>query len=164
MDSTAQSLIQQIEATQAGEPWYGTSRARLLEGLTAAEAAAHPIAGGRSIWELVLHMIAWTREVTRRLQGQPAAEPVEGDWPAVPAATAQAWDAAQTELEAAHAGLLAAVAAMPEAQWRQIVGESREPALGTGVDVAGMLVGLAQHDAYHTGQVVMVRRALSSRR
>ena len=161
MDSTAQSLIQQIEATQAGEPWYGTSRARLLEGLTADQAAAHPIPGGRSIWELVLHMIAWTREVTRRIQGQPPAEPVEGDWPPVPAATAQSWDAVQTELAAAHSALVAAVTAMPEARWRQSVGESREPALGTGVDVAGMLVGLAQHDAYHTGQLVIVRRALS---
>jgi uncharacterized damage-inducible protein DinB len=161
MDSTAQSLIQQIQATQAGEPWYGTSRARLLEGLTADQAAAHPIAGGRSIWELVLHMIAWTREVTRRLQGQPVAEPVEGDWPPMPVATAQAWDATQAELAAAHSALVAAVTAMPEARWRQIVGESREPALGTGVDVAGMLVGLAQHDAYHTGQLVIVRRALS---
>ena len=162
MDATARSLVGQIEATQVGEPWYGSSRARLLAGLTAEQAAAHPIAGARSIWELVLHMIAWTREVTRRIQGQPPAEPIEGDWPAVPAVTPQAWAAVQTDLAAAHAALLAAVAAMPDERWPQVVGESREPALGTGVDVAGMLVGLAQHDAYHTGQVVVVRRALDA--
>jgi uncharacterized damage-inducible protein DinB len=160
MDAMARSLVGQIEATQVGEPWYGSSRVRLLAGLTAEQAAAHPIPAARSIWELVLHMIAWTREVTRRIQGQPPAEPIEGDWPAVPTATPQAWADAQSELAAAHAALLAAVATMPDQRWHQVVGESREPALGTGVDVAGMLVGLAQHDAYHTGQLVIVRRAL----
>ena len=155
--------MSELEKTQAGEPWYGSARARLLAGLTAEQAAAHPISGARSVWELVLHMIAWTREVTRRVECQPPAEPIEGDWPEVPVVTPQAWADAQAELAAAHAALLAAVGAMPDRRWHEVVGESREPALGTGVDVAGMLVGLAQHDAYHTGQLVIVRRALEVR-
>jgi uncharacterized damage-inducible protein DinB len=163
MDATARALVAELEKTQGGDPWYGTSRARLLDGLSAEQAAAHPIAGARSIWELVLHMTAWTREVTRRLHGQAPAEPLEGDWPAVNETTRQAWAHAQGALAAAHADLLSAVGAMSDERWREQVGESREPALGTGLDVAGMLVGLAQHDAYHTGQVVMVRRALGAR-
>jgi hypothetical protein len=160
MNTMAQALVRQIDATQDGDPWYGSSRAWLLEGVTADQAAAHPIPDARSIWELVLHMTAWTREVTRRLQGQPPAEPLEGDWPVVHEVTPTAWADAQATLAGAHAELLAAIAAMPPERWHAVVGESREPALGTGLDVAGMLVGLAQHDAYHTGQVAIVRRAL----
>ena len=36
----------------------------------------------------------------------------------------------------------------------------RDPDLGTGVDRAGLIVGLAQHDAYHIGQIAVVRQAL----
>lgn len=160
MTGMAQSLMRQIDATEDGDPWYGSSRARLLGGLTAEQAAAHPIPGARSIWELVLHMTAWTREVTRRVHGQPPAEPIEGDWPAVRSVTPEAWAAARADLAAAHRALVSAVAAMSADRWHAAVGESREPALGTGIDVAGMLVGLAQHDAYHTGQVAIVGRAL----
>lgn len=161
MNAMARALMGQIEATQSGDPWYGSSRTRLLDGLTPEQAAAHPIPDARSIWELVLHMIAWTNEVTRRLHGQPPGEPIEGDWPAVGVVSAKAWADVQAKLRDAHATLVAAVAAMPDERWHARIGESREPALGTGVDVAGMLVGLAQHDAYHTGQLVSVRRALS---
>jgi hypothetical protein len=39
-------------------------RHSLLAGVSPEEAAAHPIAGAHSIGELVLHMTAWTCEVT----------------------------------------------------------------------------------------------------
>ena len=63
------SVLKQLNETHAGDPWYGSSRTRVLAGITAHDAAAHPIANGHSIWELVLHMTAWTRETTRRLGG-----------------------------------------------------------------------------------------------
>ena len=159
MSDLQAALIQQFSATHDGDPWYGSSRAKLLAGLTPEQAAAHPVGGGHSIWELVLHMTAWTNEVGRRLERHPAAEPREGDWPTVPAISNEAWGSAQAALGAAHARLLATIAALPSTRWAEPVGRSSEPALGTGVSVAGMLVGLAQHDAYHAGQVALLRRA-----
>ena len=49
----------------------GTARRceAILQGIDAKRAAARPIAGGHSIWELVLHMIGWKNETTRRLSG-----------------------------------------------------------------------------------------------
>jgi uncharacterized damage-inducible protein DinB len=158
---TVQDALQrQIAATDAGDPWYGSSRAVLLEGLTAREAAAHPIPGGHSIWELVLHMTAWTQEVERRLAGNEPGEPQAGDWPPVGAVTAARWRAACSALAEAHASLLAAVAALPADRWSDPVGKLRQPALGTGVTIGGMLVGIAQHDAYHIGQLAILRQAL----
>jgi uncharacterized damage-inducible protein DinB len=153
------ALIQQFTATHDGDPWFGSSRSSLLAGLTPEQAAAHPIPGGHSIWQLVLHMTAWTNEVGRRLEGHPAAEPREGDWPPVPTISSEAWDAAQADLGAAHARVLATIAVLPPIRWAEPVGRSRQPELGTGVTVTGMLVGLAQHDAYHCGQVALLRRA-----
>jgi hypothetical protein len=43
------------------------------------------------------------------------------------------------------------------------IGEFREPVLGTGVTVAAMLAGLAQHNACHGGQIARSsKRALAA--
>jgi uncharacterized damage-inducible protein DinB len=160
MGTATVSLVEQVEAAQGGDPWYGTSRAELLAGLTPNHAAAHPIPGGHSVWELVLHMTAWTREVTRRLAGGSPAQPQEGDWPAVGEISAVAWERAQAALADAHAELVARLRALDPSEWQRPVGDLREPELGTGVDVTGMIVGLAQHDAYHIGQIALTRRAI----
>lgn len=158
-------ILTQLIAGHDGDPWYGSSRARLLRGVAAADAAATPIPGGHSIWQLVLHMTAWTEEVHRRLDGAAPAEPARGDWPALPAEpTEAAWRAARAALTRAHAKVAATAAGLTPRQLARPVGLSREPALGTGVTVGEMLVGLAQHDAYHVGQVALVRRALAASR
>ena len=41
-----------------GEAWHGPSVLALLDGVTAQQAAAYPIPGAHSIWELVLHLTA----------------------------------------------------------------------------------------------------------
>ncbi len=164
MHDVMTSVIKQVDETHAGDPWYGTSRTALLAGLSALDAAAHPIANGHSIWELVLHMTAWTREATRRLNGTKPGVPAEGDWPAVAAVTDEAWQQAQDALARAHAELVAAARALPAPQWQQPERELRDAALGTGVDRTGLIVGLAQHDAYHIGQLAVVRQALGKSR
>src|SRR5688572_31173375 len=103
------SLIEQLAATNAGEPWYGTSRSRLLAGLSAEQAAGRFVPGVHSIWEEVLHMTSWTNEVCRRLAGHAPGEPHEGDWPAVANVSEMEWRAALDALDAAHARVVEAV-------------------------------------------------------
>jgi uncharacterized damage-inducible protein DinB len=158
------SVIKQVNETHAGDPWYGTARARLLAGLTALDAAAHPVANGHSIWELVLHMTAWTRETTRRLGGAKPATPLEGDWPPVATVSEEAWWKAQADLTLAHTELVAAARKQSLSDLAQREREERDPALGTGVDRAGLIAGLAQHDAYHIGQIAVMRQALGKPR
>ena len=159
MTELVESLLRQLTATHDGDPWYGSSRRKLLAGVTPVEARATPVPGAHSIWEQVLHMTSWTREVTRRLEGAAPAEPPEGDWPGPAGTTAQDWEEAQRALDRAHRELIAAIRRQPESRWSERVGLTREPALGTGITVMEMLIGLAQHDAYHTGQIATLRRA-----
>lgn len=56
MKTDLQRLEEQLERALEGEAWHGPSVLEILEGVTAAQAAAHPIAGAHSIWELVLHL------------------------------------------------------------------------------------------------------------
>jgi len=158
MAGAPDALIQQIEATHAGEPWYGSSAERLLRGITAEQARLTPVPGGHSIWQQVLHMISWKREVTRRIQGSPPKPPIEGDWPSV-GDTERDWASAREALGQANRDLLAAVATQPASRWDQPIGDTHDPSLGSGLSVLGMLVGISQHDAYHIGQIAMLRRA-----
>jgi uncharacterized damage-inducible protein DinB len=157
-------LIDQLERAHAGDPWHGSSRAALLAGVSADEARRRPAPDVHSLWELVLHMTAWTREVTRRLQGRTASEPEMGDWPTLPDVPNEpAWRATLAALDEAHVALRDAVRALDASRLATRVGDERSPALGTGVTFAQTINGLVQHDAYHSGQIAVVKKLLRGR-
>ncbi len=154
-------LAEQVRLAQVGPAWHGPALAENLEGLTAVQAASRPIPGAHSIWEIVLHMTAWTAEVRRRLGGTAPAEPAEGDWPEVGPVSEPAWRAAREALRAAHEALTQAVLDFPADRWQERVGNEPNAPLGSGVSFAAMVSGLLQHDGYHGGQVGLLRRALN---
>jgi uncharacterized damage-inducible protein DinB len=152
-------LVDQLERSHAGDPWHGTSRMSLLADVTAEEAYQRPGPGAHSIWELVLHMTAWTREVTRRLQGHDASEPDMGDWPTPPATPDdRGWWAAKDALSQAHARLCDTVRAFDPSRLTTRVGDERNAPLGTGVTFEQTITGLLQHDAYHSGQAAILKK------
>ncbi len=106
-------------------------------------------------------MTAWTREVTRRLQGHVASEPEMGDWPAPPTMPDDRdWRAAIRGLDEAHEALREAVAALDPSRLTAPVNDARNRELGTGVTFAQTINGLVQHDAYHSGQIAAVKKML----
>ncbi len=151
-----------LEATLDGDPWYGSAVSRILDGIDASKAKVHPVKGGHSIWELVLHMTAWTHETRRRLHGGAHGEPVEGDWPAVTLTTAESWQAAVAELRQSHRELARALLAIEDMDLeRQIAGAQTDGA-GQPVTFHQTVVGLLQHDAYHAGQIALLKKALEA--
>ena len=146
-------IADQLERAYRGDAWYGSSVCAVLEGVDSTMAAARPRQGAHSIHEIVLHMTAWTREVTRRLRVGVAEDPEMGDWPEV-----GGWDAALAALDAANDELLTAIRALNPAQLDDRVGDARDRALGSGVSRYVMLHGLVQHHAYHAGQIAMLKK------
>ena len=155
------AIADELRRAHSGDAWHGPAVAELIHGLEAVEAAAHPVAGAHSIWEIVLHLTAWRQEVARRLATGRLAPPEAGDWPRVPAVSEAAWGAATAALAAATEALVAAVEAFPEARLAEQAGDARDVALGSGVTWDVMLHGVAQHDAYHGGQVAILKKALA---
>jgi uncharacterized damage-inducible protein DinB len=157
--SRLEALVADWRRSCRGDAWHGPSLAALLETIDADAAAAHPIAGGHSIREIVLHVAAWTREVARRLEGGEPALPVEGDWPAPVDPAAATWPDAIAALRAAQARLEEALIALPETRLDARVGGVRDAPLGTGVTFEAMISGALQHNAYHGGQIALLARA-----
>jgi uncharacterized damage-inducible protein DinB len=158
MTETAR-IVDELEREHAGDPWHGSPLRQILDGIDHQQASRRPLAGAHTIWELVLHIMAWKNEVRRRIGGAPAAEPLEGDWPVPAAASADAWRAALDGLEAAHRALVAAVAGLPEEQLFTPTRDPRDRATGAGVSHYVLLHGIVQHDVYHAGQIALLKKA-----
>jgi uncharacterized damage-inducible protein DinB len=156
-------LHEQLRKGFSDDPWHGPATAALLRDVTAEEAAAYPIPGAHSIWEIVLHMTAWHKEVRRRLGGREPGMPEEGDWPEIREDSEVAWQRERARLETSLTELLDALSALHEEDLERMGGsiaERRNPALGTGVTHRAMINGVVQHNAYHSGQIALLRKAL----
>src|SRR5688572_31320103 len=101
--SRGQRIAQSIEHSVSGPMWHGPALADLLEDVNAEMASQHPIRGAHSIWELVLHISAWTEIARERLAGSAKADPTpEEDWPPVRDTSAEAWRSTVERLKEAR--------------------------------------------------------------
>ena len=135
--------------------WHGPALADLIGDVSAEDAAEHPVAGAHSIWELVLHVTAWTEIVRRRLVSPTAIEPSQKeDWPPVDDRSADAWRAAVERMKDAHRELATDVSALDDSR---LIG--RVP--GREHTVLAMVHGVVEHDSYHGGQIAILKKALA---
>jgi len=145
-------IIDELSRALERDPWYGPAILEVLEGVDAAEAEAHPIAGAHSIWELVHHATAWVRAIHRRVQGTVCELEGEADWPPVRESSERAWTAAVDDLRRAQAELIATLRKLRDADLNATT-PNRE------YDLEYLLRGLTQHHAYHTGQMAIIKNA-----
>jgi len=158
MITILERLVDQLQRSAEGEAWHGPSVREALEGVTIADASAHPIAGAHSIRELVLHLAAGYRLVLRRLGGDDRMLSPEEDWPEPAEPTEDAWRDEVAALLALNRQMRDAVAAFPATHLDDpLVPEPPYSAFT-------QFIGLTQHDLYHAGQIVLLRRALGHTR
>jgi uncharacterized damage-inducible protein DinB len=149
-------IADQISRAFRGESWHGPSVLEVLAGVSAEDAAAHPIAGAHSIWEIVLHMTGGYALVLRRVRGERAQLSPEEEWPPVAEASSEAWRESQHTLEQLNQQLQSAVRAFPAERLSQ--------ELGSEYSAYVQFCGTPQHDLYHAGQIVVLKKALSASR
>jgi len=144
----------QLGLSFEGGAWHGPSVLEVLDGVTAEAAYEHPIAGAHSIWELVLHISAGYRLVLRRVHGDGRPQTPEEDWPAVDAPTPAAWLGATRDLRELNGELRRVVLAFDaERLDAPLVPEPSYTAYT-------QFIGMTQHDLYHAGQIVLLKRAM----
>lgn len=144
------ALVDELRQSFEGEPWHGPSLLDVLGRLTP-ETADHAGSHSHSPWQLALHIGAWIPAVQRRLQGRATDLPPEQDWPAVVATSPAAWSKVRTVIEADYRSLLGVAAGMRDEELQATV-------VGKTYDARFMLHGLAQHVAYHAGQIALLAK------
>src|SRR5262245_30055414 len=144
-------LEEQMRRAFEGEAWHGPAVLETLAGIPVEAAAAHPIPGAHSIWEIVLHLAATYRLVLHRIKGHSGSLSPEQDWPQIRASEAERWRESVEELRRLNREVRVAILAFAEDRLDQMLAPGHSSAY---VHFAG----LAQHDAYHSGQISFLRK------
>jgi uncharacterized damage-inducible protein DinB len=161
-ESDFHALQQDLRSVYNGDPWHGSSITDVLKGVDAKTASVRSIPRGHTIWELVLHMTVWAREVASRVRGSAPKSPAQ-DWPSPESGGGEAaWRRAQDDLAAAQKDLESAVDDLNPEDLVHWIGDQRDPAAGTGVTVGTLIRGLLQHHAYHEGQIALLKKAVDT--
>ena len=156
MKTELQRLEEQLERALEGEAWHGPSVLEVLEGVSAHQAAAHPIAGAHSIWELVLHLCSDYGLILRRLGGDGRQLTPSEDWPTVPEPSAENWSDSIRMLKQLSDDLRQAIRTFP---WQRLDAPLVPEVPYTAYT---QFVGITQHGLYHAGQMALLKKALGS--
>ena len=156
VSAEVERLDEQLRRALEGEAWHGPSVLELLAGLTAAQAASHPIPGAHSVWELVLHLTSDYLLVLRRMAGDGRPLAADEGWPECPSPTEDNWRYAVLELERMGQKLRQAIRVFPDERLdERLVSEVHYTAYT-------QFIGVTQHQRYHAGQIALLKRALTT--
>jgi uncharacterized damage-inducible protein DinB len=151
-NSESALIADQLRRAFEGDAWHGPALLELVQDVDAATAAAKPLPGVHSIWELVMHIAVWDGAACRRLSGEKWQPEGTANFPDVPQRpTETAWRKAVAHAKRTHEVLVKTVAALPESRLRDRVPGKR-------YDFYFMLHGVAQHELYHAGQIAILKK------
>ena len=155
-------LLENLEPRPGRGGWHGgPTPVGALRGVSAAQASWTPGPGRKSIWQLALHVAYWKYAVRRRLEGGTGARfpRTPANWPCVPdPADDGAWARDVALLRAEHKRLVVTIAAVPMSRYGVALPGGKRRTMGE------LILGIAQHDAYHTGQMQMLKRLWAATR
>lgn len=152
------ALLEMIDQAFDHRAWHGTNLKGALRGVSAKQAAWRPGKNRHNVWELTVHAAYWKYTVIRRIRGEKRGSfALKGsNWftrPTPGEANEKAWKQDIALLLSTHKTLRAEVAALSKAELRK-----KPP--GSRVNIRDLVVGIAAHDLYHTGQIQLIKKLM----
>jgi hypothetical protein len=144
-------IAEQLQRAFYTEAWSGPSVMETLQGVTADFAARKSVPGAHSIWELVHHITAWMDIARKRARGEDIEVTLEINFPPVTGVTEADWNRSLQKMTKAEEELRQAILQLPESRLD-------EPGVKDGHSVYVLLHGAIQHNLYHAGQMMLLRK------
>jgi len=145
-------VIRLFTDLQHGDCWIGTNFRETLQGVPAATARATAGNSPNSIWQLVFHVIYWRTTVINRLSGNLNPPPFK-DMSLPDTMDEEAWRRTQLDFETTYHLLRSTLMHFnPELL--------HQPSVKPEQTNYQLIMGCLQHDAYHLGQLVLLKRLL----
>ena len=136
-------LLQQLRETHDQKNWFVSGK-EAAANLTP-EQAAWSDGKNHSVGQLVQHLVFWNSQSLARIKGEHPAEP--GDNNETFKFDPKQWNSIVKQFDEVMTSLEAQVSSADDAKVQKI---------------APMVARIAQHNAYHLGEIVMVRKAQGS--
>lgn len=160
MDTNEQiaELTSQVEEYYNQKPWYGNSLLKILEDVSETDAFRQPSKDAHSIAELVSHLIYWRMALIKRLEGNLEYKPSmksEENWQPLEKLTAEGWAALKGRLNDSQDALVSLLKEEDDTLLEKVYSEK--------ATFRKLIVGVIQHDIYHTGQVAYVKSLLAKK-
>ena len=135
-----------------GDCWIGTNFREVLHGIDAGRAVEIHTERTNNIWQLVAHITYWRTRVVNRLTGSDNPPPF-ADFLLPETCTDETWRQALHDFEAAYHLLRNAIHNFKE-------GNLYKPSPKEGQSFYELIMGCLQHDAYHLGQIMILKRSM----
>ncbi|TDO28211.1 putative damage-inducible protein DinB [Sediminibacterium goheungense] len=141
-----------FEAFYGGDCWIGLNFKQAIEGVNENLAAKSLGEGHNSIWQLVSHLIYWRKTVLIRLVGV-LGTPSMSDFYQPAHTDRQAWEEVLAQFRDVQEELVKVIRQFPEEKMD-------EPSPMKSQTYYQLLTGCLQHDAYHMGQIILLKKML----
>ena len=146
-------LLNIVDQAYGKRAFHGTTMRGALRGLDPDAALWRPAHDRHNIWELILHAAYWKYAVRRHVGDRlPRFQRKPRNWPRIPSEPSKkALKADIGYLDEEHQMLRAAVVSFRDSRLDDTVDSSA-------MTYATLMHGIAAHDAYHTGQIQLLKR------
>jgi uncharacterized damage-inducible protein DinB len=136
-----------------GEPWIDVNIVGALQGITAGGAAKRLLQNSNSIWEITNHLISWRLNVLERVNGKIITTPDDNYFEIITDHSEKAWAETLHRLQNTQQQWLAFLNKSDTAGFEKLY-----PA--NSMTYYEHIQGIIQHDAYHLGQIVLLKKLL----
>lgn len=149
MPTEIDHIITLLERTFEANAWHGPSVKEAIQGMTEAESHTR-LPNTHSIIELVGHMAAWRKYVVRKVLGDSSyTVSDEANFP-----SGKNWAEIAQHLKESQEELVNVLRQFPlQDIFSQVAGVTQPLTYYT------LLHGIIQHDLYHAGQIVLIRKS-----
>ncbi|WP_149206476.1 DinB family protein [Flavobacterium johnsoniae] len=136
-----------------GNPWLEVNLDNTLKNVTAEQAYKKINPNLNTIWEIVNHLIQWRRNILERMQGEVTKTPDHNYFVPVLDPSEAAWEQSLQTLAKSQESWNAFFEDFNDADLAKIY-------VNNGHSYYEHLHGIIQHDVYHLGQIVILKKLL----
>ena len=137
-----------------GDAWIDVTIVGTLKNVNSGQAFSRPIANLNTIWEIINHLISWRETVLKRMNGEIVEEPKNNFFEQIKNNSQEAWSAILKRFEES------------QQKWLEFLSKFNDQDIGkfyvqSKYTYYDLIHGILQHDAYHLGQVVLLKKMVS---
>ena len=151
MSNEINRILKLFSDLQHGDCWVGTNYKEVLHGIDAARAVKNISGKTNNAWQLVAHITYWRTRVVNRLTGSDNPPPFQ-DFLLPEDLDEDNWRQTLHDFESAYHLLRNAIHYFKEENLDK-------PSPKEGQTFYQLIMGCLQHDAYHLGQLMLLKKA-----